>query len=389
MRRLTRTLAVLCAVLAVVVPFAPAPSSAEAPQEVGWWSRRLPLQGEVEGQSAVQAVRFTPRNTSSAASPGQELPIPTTIPGSGPVTTVPLPVPPPTLPVPPVTLPDDGGPGTPNPTVPDGGLWVANDVTGASAVSALRFRGDIGAAQLTLRFAPGGTTVGPIVACPVLSAWNAGPEGAWRDRPAHDCDRLSLTGRVTADGTGMSFTIPQGFQSFGERVLDIMILPSTVSGDVFSVYFDKPGPESLDVSQGQELPTITADFEPDPLALPTAPTFDSFDSGSFEGSPPPAGPTTEVASPTVDLTGDGGRIPTPIAGVFEPFTESRTARIIAIITLLAMGAGLWRLSGQTGRNPRLIGGLASGGHAVVEAPADLGRGIGRFRRDRTGAPNRL
>ncbi len=388
-RRIARIAAVLCAVLAVIVPFAPSPSSAAAPQETGWWSRRVPLQGDVEGASARKAVRFNAAN-----SPGQEIPIPTTVPGSGPVPTVPLPVPPPTIPKPPVTLPDDGGPGTPNPTVPDGGLWVANDSTGASAVSALRFRGDIGAARLILTFAPGSTTAGPLVACPVLSEWTAGPEGAWRDRPAHDCDRLSLSGRVTSDATGVEFNIPQGFQPFGERVFDILILPSPVSGDVFSVYFQKPDENSLDVSQGQDLPTFEPDFEPDPFTLPTTPPFESFDSGapfddggSFDSGAPPV---TEEATPTVDLSGDDGSpLPTPIAGVFEPFTESRAGRILSMVVLFAMGGGLWWLSSQSIRHPRLIGGLASGAPAVVEVPADLGRGIGRFRRDRSAPPNRL
>jgi hypothetical protein len=266
-RRASRVLALVCMVLGTVVGVLPAPSSAEAPQDTGWWSRRLPFQGDVEGQSVTAPVPFR-----SAASPSQELPTDPTIPGTdgGPVTTVPLPVPIPTLPQPPAPLPEDPGPATPNPGVPEGGLWVANDPTGAIALSALRYRGDIGAGELLLRFASGSTPAGSVVACPALSEFSPGPAQPWGDRPAHDCARLSLGGRVTADGTGMQFTIPQGFVPFGERVLDIVILPDPSSGDPFSLFFEAPDESSLEVTQGQELPPPVAELpEPDPFTLPT------------------------------------------------------------------------------------------------------------------------
>ena len=391
-RRIARLAAVGCLVGSGLVGFVPAPSSAESPQATGWWSRRVPLQPEqdVEGLAARPAVRFR------AAAPQQELPTDPTLPvpgGSdspvpGPVTTVPLPVPVPTLPESPVTLPEDPGPGSPNPAVPEGGLWVANDPTGAAAMSAIRYRGDIGAGELTLRFAPGSTTVGPVIACPALSEFQPGPAGAWRDRPAHDCERMASTGRLTPDGTGMQFTIPQGFLPFGERVLDILLLPSLTSGDVFSLYFEKPDDGSLDVTQGQELPTGEEELpEVDPLTLPTfvsdTPTFDS--TGGF--TPAPIDPVETAAEAPVE---EETAAPTPIADVLEPFTESRTGRIISVAVLLAMGAGLWLFGGQPVRHPRLLGALAGDVPAIVDPPeAFAGRGIGRFRRVRVEPPHRL
>ena len=295
-RRLSRIAAVLCISLGTVVGVLPAPSSAEAPQATGYWSRRLPLQGEVEGQSTRAPVPFT-----KAASPSQEVPTAPTVPiVEGPATTVPLPVPVPTIPVPPVTTPPDPGPGAPNPTVPDGGLWVANDPTGPAAISALRYRGDIGAGDLTLRFAPGSTTTGPVVACPALSEFEPVEGGSWSDRPAHDCDRLALTGRVSADGAAMEFTIPQGFVPFGERVLDIVLIPAPGSGDPFSLYFEPPGDDSLVVTQGQELPPPAPELpELDPSTLPTFTTPDvgsDFSGGDGLGVDlPPASPAATTA----------------------------------------------------------------------------------------------
>lgn len=397
MRRTLRILAVLCISTSVLVGFVPSPSSAEAPQDVGYWSRRLPFQGDVEGQSVGGAVRFS--GFGSAARPQQELPVDTTLPGDGggddggvgPVTTVPLPVPPPTVPEPPFTVPEEEGPGTQNPTVPDGGLWVANDPTGAVAISALRYRGDIGSGQLTLRFAPGGTTVGPVVACPALSNFQPVEGGAWRDRPAHDCDRLSLGGRLTTDGTGMTFTIPQGFLPFGERVLDIVILPARTSGDAFSLYFQPPGEDSFELFAGQELPPATPELPPlDPQTLPTTPVAESpvFEDTGAVSSPEFDAGTPEEAAP-VAQPDNGAPLPQPIAEVFEPLTESRAGRILAMAILLAMGGGLYWLSGQPVRQPRLLGALGGGAAPVAVEPADRGHGIGRFRRERTAPPNRL
>lgn len=382
-RRVLRALALVCLVGGVAIGVTPTPSSAESPQATGWWSRRAPSTGEVEGQSARAAVRFTP-----AATPGQELPTDPTIP-EGPITTLPTPVPVPTVPVPPIPLPEDPGPGTPNPTVPDGGLWVANDPTGAVAISALRYRGDIGAGELTLEYAPGSTTDGPLVACPALSEFEPGPGGAWRDRPAHDCDRMAMSGRLSSDGTAVEFTIPQGFLPFGERVLDIVILPDPDSGDPFSATFQKPDETSLDVTQGQDLPpSLPEPPEIDPLTLPTTlPEFD--DSGTDSFVDIPVDEDEEVAAgPSDDSTGGGLTAPDPISQILEPLTESRFGRIVSVAVLLAMGAGLWLFGGQPVRHPRLLGALAGDAAVVTDQPA-TGRGIGRFQRDRTTPPHRL
>lgn len=386
LRRLTRSLAIVLVAVATCIGVLPATSGAAGPQAVGWWSRAIPLTGDVEGQSSTRAVPYTP---------GQELPTDPTLPidpadpGGSPIPTVPLPIPPPTIPEVPITTPPDLDPGIPNPTVPDGGLWVANDSAGAVAVSALRYRGDVGSANLTLHFAPGSTTIGPMIACPALSQFSPGPGGTWADRPAHDCDRISLGGVASPDGKSLEFNIPQGFLPFGERVLDIVILPDTGSGDVFSVYFEPPDEDSLVVNQGQELPQPVAELpEIDPFTLPEP--LAPFDSGeSFDSPTFTSGGTATISTDDAVDDETASAAPEPIAQILEPFIESRTGRIIAIITLLLMGGALWYFGGTPIRQPRLLGALAGDTPAIVDQPTDAGRGIGRFRRDRTAPPPRL
>lgn len=395
MRRLLRIVACCCVVTAALVLVTPAASGAQAPDAVGWWSKQLPTQddsraegaaagGEVTGQDAGAPVRFR-----SAAAPGQ-VPVETTLPGGGPVTTGPLPVNPPTLPEPPITTPDPGT-GAPNPTVPDGGLWVSNTPAGPMAVSALRFRGDIGSGELVLTFAPGSTIAGPVVACPIISNWSPGPEGAWRDRPAIDCDRFELSGRLSGDQTQLVFSIPQGFSEFGERVLDIGIRPAVGAGDPFDLYFEAPGPESFVLFEGQQLPPPEEELpEPDEASLPT--TMPTTTAPFVDTTAPVTTAPEEAAAPPVQI-GDDGPLPQPVADVFEPFTESRAARIVAVTLLLLLGLGLWYLSGQQIRQPHLLGGLAGSDAARRAAdaapPVEQGRGIGRFRRPRTGPPTRF
>jgi hypothetical protein len=59
-----------------------------------------------------------------------------------------------------------------------------------------------------------------------------------------------------------------------------------------------------------------------------------------------------------------------------------------VVVLLAMGASLWYFGGEPTRAPRLLGALAGDAPVLVDQVSQ-GRGIGRFRRERAGLPNRL
>lgn len=401
LRRAARILAALCLAAGLLLALAPAPSGAVAPIEVGYWSKVFPLQSDerVTGQHVGDVVLF---DGVLAQVPGPD-DIPNPI--EGPVTTVPLPVPPPTVPESPATVP---GPGedTPNPGVPEGGLWVANDLTGPRAVSALRFQGDIGAGILRLDYAPGSTLAAPLAACPIVSDWTPVAGGAWENRPAEDCGRFRLTGRLVPDGTAIQFSIPQGFVPFGQRFLDIAIVPVPGSGEVFDAYFEAPSADSFEVIQAQVPPPSETTLPP-PTNLPTTmPPATVARPSTGAGNAPAAVPAPVVTRPIADTPeeiatgttivggGTGGVIPTPVAEFVEPLTESRAGRILSVFLLLALAGGLFWLSSQPVRAPRLIGGAAAGGGAVpvsVPVPVEPAttRGIGRFRRDRTAPPERL
>lgn len=396
-RRFSRGLSLICIAAGATLALVPG-AKAEAPIAVGYWSRALPFQADtVEGQSGSAAVRFAgmPRTAASA----QQVPD-TTLPT--PVTTSPPPVSPPTIP-PIVTTPDPSQP-APNASVPEGGLWVANDVSGAAAVSALRFQGDIGSARLRLLFAPGSTVVGPIVACPMLSSWTPEANGPWKNRPAHDCDRLAVTGSRTADGLGMQWDLPQGFSQFAERQLDIMLLPRPGSGDTFSLQFAAPTADALEIGARQVPPTTTTS-----VTTPNLGTSDSgFGSGPAFGSPDSFSPrfdgdfsSNNGFLPTNELTDLGATTDatsvgdTPTGRVVDAlrsalFEDEPLPRYVAVGLLLAMGAGFFLYGGAPARAPQLLGGLGTGAIApVATRPARNERGIGRFRRERAERPTKL
>jgi hypothetical protein len=386
--RLFRLGAAACVASASIVAFVPGISNADSPPEVGYWSRALPLQDDsIEPKAGSEAVIF---------SSAQQVPDPT-IP-QGPITTVPLPVPAPTVPDTPVTIPETGQPNPTGDGAPEGGFWVGNDSTGANAVSALRFRGDIGEARLTIKFASGSTIVSPLVACPVLSNWSTEVNGPWKNRPAHDCERLEISGRLSTGGDAMVFDIPQGFTSFAENKLEIMVLPNRTAGDNSSMFFEAPTNDSLETYSTQDLP----EYEGNDVAEYPAANFessdggfdgpvlgrDTFDSGSFtvDSTTPVDTTSNEVAAPQV----------APVADALNPIealTESRVGRIICVALLLALGGVMFWLGGQPTRSPRLIGGLATGPGAALAIASDdanhRSRGIGRFRSIRDAKPNRL
>lgn len=425
-QRVLRLGAVGCLVLGVLLVFVAPPSYGDAPTEVGWWSRQLPFQGDASASADANARRanavpavsdpavsdpagpdptgadptgagptFGPKAAGAVRFSPSQVPD-TTVPGSGPVTTVPLPAPVPTVPTPPVTLPPSPGPGTPNPSVPEGGLWVANDPTGPAAISALRFAGDIGSGRLTLTFAAGSTVVGPMVICPSLVPFTPVAGGAWSDRPADDCSRLSISGIIANDGLTVSFDIPQGFAAPGADALDILVLPSPISGDPFSLYFEAPSADALEVFAANEFTE-----PPPPATIAEPPVFDV----STVGAPNTTTtttvvvvePITEIITVTTseDATSSGGQevagggLTEPISQTVEAITESRTGRILALAVLLAMGGALYWLSEQPIRSPRLLGAVGGGAPVVPDGPVDTGRGIGRFRRDRATPPGRL
>lgn len=366
MRRRTAALragAALC-LAAVGLLWWPAPevSAQSGPAEVGWWYR---LSGDNPAPSGAGA---------GGAAPAQAAPPPTLPPSPAPVPTIPVGEDdPPALPAP---VP-------PPATVPEGGLYVANDAFGALAIAAVRFPvGQVGSSILTLAFADGaGGAALPIVACPLLEGFQAVANGAWRDRPAHDCDRASVSGALGSDGT-LTFQLSERFQQAGQQTLDVVVLPLPGDGTPFSAPFQAVGADALEV------------LGPPPDRTAASPSSSGTGAGPRVGSTPSAVPAqggSGARSPAV------GRVPaapaTPSAGagggeaaggvtpvvqpVAELFDDRPWARWVAtsILGVLAVAVA----AASTGKVPPLAG---AGGESAT-------KGVGRFARHREGPPPAL
>lgn len=377
MRRVRRPIVRLIGTSALVVgaglAFLPTGSGAEEPAVVGWWHRDVPLSGDdVLAQSGASPVIF-------ASSPSQ-VPPPPTVP--------PTPV---TLP-PDITIPDPG-PNVPTPTpVPEGGLLVANDPSGARAISAMRFDlPDAGGGILKLVVAPGSTPSPGIRACPSLSDWQPGPDQAWSRRPAHDCDRIAVSSSQSPDGTTLVFNLPSSFRSPDSSFFDIVLVPTGGDGTPFQTVFAKPGADAFEVTSTlvPEEPYDSGGFDFDMgSGFDDAFGTDGFAYTGGDGYSFDSPTATTAIQPTANdrATGTDGTL-RRIAGVLE----NPTSRRIAALALIVIGGyAYWQSGHAVQRAPQLLGSLGGSGPVPTLARAvSPPRGIGRFNRVRLERPPRL
>lgn len=376
MRRLATRLVAACSLIAAMALVFVPTGSAEEPVFVGWWYRDVPLSDEsaMEAQGAGAA---TPASISAFPASAAQVPPPPTLP----------PAPIPTIP-PSVTVPDPGrGAPTPSPA-PAGGLLVAADPTGIRAMSALRFDpGDAGGAILKLTIADGSTPSPGVRACPSLSDWLPGPDQPWSARPAHDCGRLAVRSTLVTGGAAMQWELPDTFKSPNSDYYDVLLVPLEGDGTPFQVAFEAPSADSFTVTS--PAPEPPPPYEPPDYINPPS---DYYDAGDFDfGSGGSFEPLPEVP---VDLEPTGNRGPQerrPLERLADAL-ENPTARRIAALALVALGAYSYRQSNKTvQRAPQLLGALGgSPGATVALAPAlKRPRGIGRFSRERGAPPGRL
>jgi hypothetical protein len=309
--------------------------------------------------------------------------------------------------------------GVPLPTVPAGGLLVANDPTsaalpqapplpvtlpvpiptvpkglpailGPTAVSALIIDHVTPSADATLTLVVGFGSLAPppgtttLVACPILSDWTppAGGVGEMSKAPAADCSSPS-TGRVASDMKSISWLLPASFQS-SPGTFSIELAPNPTGQPVpFAVPFVPPGPNALLSAAGgpatPAAPTATAPAVSAPLA------------GPADLSLPASLPAPYVAAPTSRAAPGTPRITllNP-AGVRLPgVSDDRGHRIMAVTALFVLAAGWWWLGSRPVRGPRLLGALANDAGRRAAAGAARTGGIGRFARVRHLQPRRL
>lgn len=269
----------------------------------------------------------------------------------------------------------------PPPDVPEGGLYVASGLSGASGVSALRFVVPEGATEpvLTLRLANvSGTVV--IGACPAATPWEPAEGGPFAARPEPDCERASVPAELSADGT--TAQIPLGALVDGSA-LDIVILPGTDpmtgAGATFEASFEPPGSDAIafaESSTGSEPPPTTA-----PPASATSPTSFTAPATATPAAPfaaptPPAQPSPVAFVPAANSSPaaqDPAAVSTPgvdgAATVAATTPSDADGRIVGLV-LGAMVVGAWLVLTRTAVGERLA--ASSGGSG------DTVRGIGRF-----------
>ena len=266
-------------------------------------------------------------------------------------------------------------------TVPEDGLYVANDASGPTAISAVRYLAG-GGGSLTLKLADGAAPTGTeaIVACPVQGGFTPAQNGRWDAKPGYDPAACSIAGTIDATAATVTFELPSTLaSSLGD--IAVVIAPDPTSTTPFSLPFAKPDDASFVVTS----PTTSSGgstFTPSaPAYSPGSPVFTPSAPSSF------ATPSTpSVDAPATDEVAAAPTIPGDAKPVVAATDTSRTAQVAAVGMMLAIGAALWWLSSHPQRAPRLLGSV--GGAAAAAEPAPVlvvtqrPRGVGRFARPR-------
>lgn len=268
----------------------------------------------------------------------------------------------------------------PAPLVPVGGLLVASDVTGPSAVGALRFTIPSGgeADKIVLSIANIQGTAA-IRLCPAVPGWKAADGGPFGAAPGYDCAKSTI-GTLSASNDAFSF-----FADDAEAggVIDVVLVavPDGALYPTFTVSFFPPDANTLTLAGSGQVPPPPppnpAPFIPPPTTAPFAPPVTIV-------SPPAPVP----AQPTVAVVPQAAR---PLRGAEGLDDGAR----IALLLLMTMGAAYFFGNQGRQRTPRLLGAFAGGKLRSSSRPSEATqviaptRGIGRFARPREGSAPRL
>ena len=293
----------------------------------------------------------------------------------------------------------------PPPGVEEGDLFVQGSLDGAAALAAVRFTLDPEetAPVLQLRFAEEGAgeaaAAAVVLACPATTPWNSGPNQPWPAKPVPDCARQAI-GEVSEDGASMVFDISSF--AVGETV-DLVILPGTVeglpegaNGSVFTIVFDAPADTDL-VTQAAGAPITppstsesSSVSESGSASAGSTASPASSGSGSSGGTvsrpptpsfQPPATPAAP-ALPASEVAAPAGSAATGSVPAFDAAgTDRGNAKTLAVVLLVAAAVATL-VAGRRGALLQLLGGAPTN-------PAPAMAGLGRFAREREGAPPSL
>lgn len=253
--------------------------------------------------------------------------------------------------------------------VPDDGLFVAANVAGDEAMSALRFSLASAERPATLTLKVSGEIVGTpvILLCPTTTTWSTAQGGAWDTRPGYSCSDEPPVGTASTDGTAIVFPIGKTGDS---TTIDVALVPghdATGTTPAFRVAFERPGLESLKVVQS--LPEgAGGDLLPDDVTGPAS----SFAVGNetntvpealFGGTPrllgsPSAGGGVayDAAAAIVGNTGVGDAIgftQSPVASQNAASTDN-DLRTVGLLGLACVGWAVVRLNGHAKHEPRSL-----------------------------------
>lgn len=292
------------------------------------------------------------------------------------------------------------------PDVTPGQLLVEASPEGATAIAAVRATLPEGTGNpvLTLQTASAvGAESAVLLACQSGSGWTGAHAGAWDAKPSPDCTQ-SIQGIPSEDGTAFSFALAA--LQFGDQ-LDIVLTPGTVGDSgatsAFRVVFERPGAADIEVSEAAApapaVPTVSmpASQPPAPSSFGGAPSAPSFSApaGPSSGTVMPA-PPVRAALPEVE---QGATATAPVVQAARPLapptlaaTGGNDGRLLGVIVVLGALALLYWSSQQQVPDRLVLSRFAASAPASTVAaepqPKTLG-GLGRFRRERTGAARRL
>lgn len=290
---------------------------------------------------------------------------------TAPVTDTPLPAAGvnPTVPV--------AAPGPPNVTAEQ--LHVEGTAAGATAIAGFTYDLAKGESGPILSLTPAaGSAVPPnavILACLAAIEWTApaASPGPWESKPLADCT-TSVVGQIV-EGGPVVFPLQPLQQGTS---LDVVIVPGTIpelpagaNGSVFSVTFERPGPDALATTPGRSS-TDEEDFDFD---------FDFDEDFSFE---PVTEPFDDFVAPEPVATFDDFVLPVAapvVAPALDPQDQAPTVPRSAVpaAVVLPDAASAARTLGFV----MLVVGAVTAFLTPAEAPADTAvMGLGRFRRAR-------
>jgi hypothetical protein len=325
-----------------------------------------------------------------------------------------------------------GGLAVPQPSTEEGDLRVTRAVD-TQAFAAVHYVTDEDAFSATLVLAlREGRTVGmpDVVACPTVGTdWPAGGNQPLENAPDVDCNAGISFGTVSEDATSITFTLDVTQQA-EPGVWSMALVPQPEGTVPFSIDFVAPDASAFQADGGASfgLPAPPPAPADDSASTSTGgDTGTTTGSGSaalssgFLGASPPAG--SFDTSPMPPLVADSGAaaesigsVNDPVVAGAQPATQPQTARrvaadpasgwdsarLAALLGLVALAALIGRASGQTPPPLRLLGGRArvvaldlstaavtAGTAAAVPLAGERARGIGRFARPRDAAPRRL